>query len=232
MLPLSPLPSTTHGCDHPIALLYGDGDFLPVDSRHGYGYRRMLIVTEGPNNNFFFLRLLLANYRARLDHRHRAVHFCPLIERSAMHESTVAALKSCGLTRSILVSCQLRENYGAHSWDGEGKCPQYWKSKGAISYIVRNVPMAPSFTSSQGVQRIDALITDVVQDCFIRSDSHEATDNPTWITLTPSTDLSDLLMGRGTEYEWEKLLKQHQANIGWERRHNGGHYTRTEPFGS
>ena len=83
-----------------------------------------------------------------------------------------------------------------------------------------------------GVQRIDALITDVVQDCFIRSDSHEATDNPTWTTLTPSTDLSDLLMGRGTEYEWEKLLKQHQANIGWERRHNGGHYTRTEPFGS
>ena len=44
-------------------------------------------------------------------------------------------------TRSIVVNCQYRENYGAHAWDGEGKCPQYWKCKGGISFIVRGVPM-------------------------------------------------------------------------------------------
>lgn len=149
-----------------------------------------------------------------------------------MHESTVAALESCGRSRSILVTCQYRENYGAHDWDGEGKCPQFWKCKGAISYIVRNVPMNPSFTPSCGVQPCDALINDVVLDCFVRSNSYDATDNPTWVTLTPSTDLSDLVKGKGTEYEWAKLLREHQGNIGWERSHNGGHYTRTEPFGS
>jgi len=32
------------------------------------------------------------------------------------------------------------ENYGAHDWDGQGECPQYWKMKGGSSYKVRNVP--------------------------------------------------------------------------------------------
>ena len=36
----------------------------------------------------------------------------------------------------IVVETQYRENYGAHSWDGEGECPQYWKNKGGETYIV------------------------------------------------------------------------------------------------
>ena len=124
-------------------------------------------------------------------------------------------------TRSILVSCQYRENYGAHAWDGEGKCPQYWKCKGGISFIVRNVPL-------QG----DDLITDVIMDTFTKANSHDATDLPTWSVLTKDSDLSDLQRGKGSEYEWAKLLKEHQGNIGWERRYSGGEYSRTEPFGS
>ena len=31
---------------------------------------------------------------------------------------------------------QVRENYGAHDWDGTGECPQYWKSKGASYKLV------------------------------------------------------------------------------------------------
>jgi len=27
------------------------------------------------------------------------------------------------------------ENYGAHDWDGEGECPQYWKFKGGEDYF-------------------------------------------------------------------------------------------------
>ena len=39
----------------------------------------------------------------------------------------------------IIISTQVRENYGAHDWDGTGECPQYWKSKGGSDYVVLNV---------------------------------------------------------------------------------------------
>lgn len=38
----------------------------------------------------------------------------------------------------LLISTQVYENYGAHDWDGEGECPQYWKAKGGNDYIVKN----------------------------------------------------------------------------------------------
>ena len=31
---------------------------------------------------------------------------------------------------------QIEENYGAHDWDGEGQCPQYWKFKGGNDYFI------------------------------------------------------------------------------------------------
>lgn len=34
----------------------------------------------------------------------------------------------------LIITTQVRENYGAHSWDGEGECPQYWKFKGGNDY--------------------------------------------------------------------------------------------------
>lgn len=36
----------------------------------------------------------------------------------------------------LAIKTQYRENYGAHSWDGEGECPQYWKNKGGSTYLV------------------------------------------------------------------------------------------------
>ena len=36
----------------------------------------------------------------------------------------------------LLLTTQYRENYGAHDWDGEGECPQYWKFKGGNEIIV------------------------------------------------------------------------------------------------
>ncbi len=38
----------------------------------------------------------------------------------------------------LLISTQVLENYGAHDWDGEGECPQYWKPKGGCDYLVPN----------------------------------------------------------------------------------------------
>lgn len=39
----------------------------------------------------------------------------------------------------VFVSTQIRENYGAHCWDGKGECPQYWKSKGGHEYLVAEI---------------------------------------------------------------------------------------------
>jgi hypothetical protein len=40
----------------------------------------------------------------------------------------------------IHIITQVCENYGAHDWDGDGQCPQYWKNKGGDEYIVIGVP--------------------------------------------------------------------------------------------
>lgn len=39
----------------------------------------------------------------------------------------------------LVVYTQYLENYGAHAWDGEGECPQYWKSKGGDTYVVNDL---------------------------------------------------------------------------------------------
>lgn len=41
----------------------------------------------------------------------------------------------------IIFQTQIHENYGAHTWDGKGACPQYWKAKGGTEHVVENVPM-------------------------------------------------------------------------------------------
>ena len=37
----------------------------------------------------------------------------------------------------LLITTQVYENYGAHTWDGKGECPQYWKAKGGSDYVVK-----------------------------------------------------------------------------------------------
>ncbi len=39
----------------------------------------------------------------------------------------------------VVITTQYMENYGAHDWDGEGSCPQYWKCKGGSTYVVPNL---------------------------------------------------------------------------------------------
>ena len=40
----------------------------------------------------------------------------------------------------ILKTTQYMENYGAHDWNGEGECPQYWKAKGGNDYVFQGIP--------------------------------------------------------------------------------------------
>ena len=37
----------------------------------------------------------------------------------------------------LVIDTQYMENYGAHDWDGQGECPQYWKAKGGSDYVVK-----------------------------------------------------------------------------------------------
>ena len=39
----------------------------------------------------------------------------------------------------LLITTQVYENYGAHDWDGQGQCPQYWKAKGGSDYVVKKI---------------------------------------------------------------------------------------------
>ncbi len=41
----------------------------------------------------------------------------------------------------IFITMQYKENYGAHAWEGEGECPQYWKFKGGSDYVSRSLTL-------------------------------------------------------------------------------------------
>ena len=52
---------------------------------------------------------------------------------------------------NVEVNTSIRENYGAHAWDGVGSCPQRWKNKGGEDWVILNAPSiedATHFVSS------------------------------------------------------------------------------------
>ena len=63
----------------------------------------------------------------------------------------------------IIFATQYLENYGAHSWDGEGECPQYWKPKGGATYIVACTPE----------QLADAEWYDAVENGIVKRNDYE-----------------------------------------------------------
>lgn len=44
-------------------------------------------------------------------------------------------------TARLIVTTQYYENYGAHTWDGKGECPQYWKPKGGSEYLIAEITL-------------------------------------------------------------------------------------------
>lgn len=59
----------------------------------------------------------------------------------------------------IVISTQIRENYGAHDWDGKGACPQYWKCKGGDVYVVPNLTVAQTLkVKESGIPTLKSLI--------------------------------------------------------------------------
>lgn len=67
----------------------------------------------------------------------------------------------------IVIQTQVKENYGAHDWNGEGECPQYWKFKGGSTYVVPNLTPEQAIRVREfGMPTLTALIEE-------RSDSYE-----------------------------------------------------------
>ena len=56
---------------------------------------------------------------------------------------------------------QDQENYGAHDWDGEGECPQYWKFKGGEDFFV---PMGNRINSETATAIVLAVRADIEED--------------------------------------------------------------------
>jgi len=62
----------------------------------------------------------------------------------------------------IVIQTQVRENYGAHDWDGVGECPQYWKAKGGETYVVPNLTVDQVLKiKDTGIPTLTALICTV-----------------------------------------------------------------------
>jgi len=94
-----------------------------------------------------------------------------------------------------IIQTQIRENYGAHDWDGEGECPQYWKFKGGNTYIF-NVSIEEN-VDPEWWARVEAAITEkseaweeysigetVVDDIDFRVEDHcEEWDTPYFGTV-------------------------------------------------
>ena len=61
----------------------------------------------------------------------------------------------------LVIQTQIRENYGAHDWNGEGECPQYWKFKGGNTFVVRDLTVDQAMKVGQnGIPTLTALIED------------------------------------------------------------------------
>ncbi len=77
----------------------------------------------------------------------------------------------------LVIDTQYMENYGAHDWDGQGECPQYWKAKGGSEFKVTGIPANVDvdhvlFMLGQEVQWSDNGSTSTVIGTHIEADDY------------------------------------------------------------
>jgi hypothetical protein len=77
----------------------------------------------------------------------------------------------------LVIRTQFMENYGAHDWDGEGECPQYWKMKGGSEYKVTNIPLNIDYqevVSMANVEKNNEYVREYILDWSIEDDSYQS----------------------------------------------------------
>lgn len=103
----------------------------------------------------------------------------------------------------LVIRTQYRENYGAHDWNGEGECPQYWKSKGGSEYKVLGVPLNCDFeeiVSLADVEKSNDYCQEYIIDWSVESDDYLSWFEKSQLELDgeitikePEIDYSDLV---------------------------------------
>jgi len=75
----------------------------------------------------------------------------------------------------LVIRTQFMENYGAHDWDGEGECPQYWKMKGGSEYMIDNVPLNIDYAAvveMAAVEQNNDYVREYILDWSLESDDY------------------------------------------------------------
>ena len=67
----------------------------------------------------------------------------------------------------LLITTQVYENYGAHDWDGQGSCPQYWKAKGGSDYVIKKINVNKVTETVMGVRGQIEEDTDAFRETII-----------------------------------------------------------------
>jgi len=75
----------------------------------------------------------------------------------------------------LVIRTQYMENYGAHDWNGQGACPQYWKNKGGSEYKITGVPLNIDYeeiVSLADVEKSNDYVQEYIIDWSIESDDY------------------------------------------------------------
>ena len=89
-------------------------------------------------------------------------------------------------TFHLVATFQDYENYGAHQWDGEGECPQYWKAKGSSERVVATLSIQE--VTDLGSKGLRALVDENAPNVY--NDYFESTLID-WELVTIDSDLLD-----------------------------------------
>lgn len=120
----------------------------------------------------------------------------------------------------LVINTQYRENYGAHDWDGEGECPQYWKSKGGSEYVVEEIESTPIDSAIDSLRKLieysDDHSAEYIIDCQIVEDDDEPWEEwktPWMLTLHEG----DWYVNRNTHYDDVQKIETYIMRDGGER---------------
>ena len=75
----------------------------------------------------------------------------------------------------LVLITQVRENYGAHDWDGTGTCPQYWKNKGGSEYILEDLEHYLSINDDFFTKKVRMIVEAIVPNIEQNSDFYQET---------------------------------------------------------
>jgi len=84
----------------------------------------------------------------------------------------------------IVLWTEIRENYGAHNWDGEGECPQYWKCKGGSEY--HRVIGSAATVHEMGANELSSIAQHMGE--IVEQDNEGFQEIPCGWELFPSTE--------------------------------------------